>query len=112
MRLVIFDVDGTLTRTTTVAPSAMSRRQGGLISLLPNTALQPPDDCCARHPNWRGRFMKPQPSGSFMYMAARMHHFAMTVVPSEVEVHRTGPWSLTYVHREDDPSRGGSPWRP
>lgn len=48
------------------------------------------------------------PAGAYAIMPARMHHFASCVGPTEIQVHTTGPWTLTYVHPADNPSRKAS----
>lgn len=37
---------------------------------------------------------------------ANMHHFAVTKRATVVEVSAMGPFAMTYVHPEDDPTRG------
>lgn len=44
-------------------------------------------------------------AGDFTTMPAAMAHFAMTRGITEVQVHAIGPFALTYVHPEDDPTK-------
>lgn len=43
--------------------------------------------------------------GDFTTMPAAMAHFAMARGVTEVQVHAIGPFALTYVHPEDDPTK-------
>lgn len=49
--------------------------------------------------------VKVLPAGSFFSMPAHMHHFAISKTESVVEVAGMGPFQLTYVNPEDDPSK-------
>jgi quercetin dioxygenase-like cupin family protein len=44
-------------------------------------------------------------AGDFATMPAAMAHFAMARGITEVQVHAIGPFALTYVHPEDDPTK-------
>ena len=44
-------------------------------------------------------------AGDFTTMPAGMAHFAMAHGITEVQVHAIGPFALTYVHPEDDPTK-------
>jgi quercetin dioxygenase-like cupin family protein len=44
-------------------------------------------------------------AGDFTPMPAGMAHFAMTRGVTEVQVHAIGPFALTYIHPEDDPTK-------
>ena len=44
-------------------------------------------------------------AGDFATMPAAMAHFATTRGVTEVQVHAIGPFALTYVHPEDDPTK-------
>ena len=44
-------------------------------------------------------------AGSFGYMNARMHHYAWTEGPTEIQVAAQGPFQLNYVNPKDDPSK-------
>ena len=44
-------------------------------------------------------------AGDFTTMSATMAHFAMTRGFTEVQVHAIGPFALTYIHPEDDPTK-------
>jgi quercetin dioxygenase-like cupin family protein len=43
--------------------------------------------------------------GDFLTMPKDMPHFASTLGVTEVQVHGIGPFQLTYVHPEDDPTK-------
>ena len=43
--------------------------------------------------------------GDFMTMPKDAAHFAKTLGITEVQVHGIGPFALTYVHPEDDPTK-------
>ena len=43
--------------------------------------------------------------GGFVTAGANMPHFATTRGITEVQVHAIGPFQLTYVHPEDDPTK-------
>jgi hypothetical protein len=45
------------------------------------------------------------PAGSFAYMDPAMHHYAMAVGETVVQIHGMSPLQVNYVHPEDDPSR-------
>jgi quercetin dioxygenase-like cupin family protein len=45
------------------------------------------------------------PAGSFAVMPAKTNHYAMAKGETVVEVSGVGPFALTYVNPEDDPSR-------
>jgi quercetin dioxygenase-like cupin family protein len=49
--------------------------------------------------------VKALPPGSFASMPAGMHHFAYFPTESTIQVTGIGPFKLTYVHPEDDPSK-------
>lgn len=45
-------------------------------------------------------------AGGFTAMPARMPHFAYTLAePTEIQLHSTGPWGITYLNPADDPRR-------
>ena len=44
------------------------------------------------------------PAGGYALLPAEMHHYAMASSACIVQVHGMGPFALTYVHPEDDPS--------
>lgn len=44
-------------------------------------------------------------AGDFTTMPAAMAHFAMARGITEVQVHAIGPFALTYIHPQDDPTR-------
>lgn len=48
--------------------------------------------------------MKEVPVGGFVLLPAEMRHFAMAKTATVVQVHGMGPFKMTYVHPEDDPS--------
>jgi quercetin dioxygenase-like cupin family protein len=43
------------------------------------------------------------PTGTFAALQPGVRHFAFTREPTTVQLHGTGPWSLTYVNPADDP---------
>ena len=43
------------------------------------------------------------PAGSYGMLPAGMRHFARAKGTTIIQLHGTGPWSLTYVNRADDP---------
>ena len=46
------------------------------------------------------------PVGGFTAMPARTPHFAYTTSePTEIQLHSTGPWGITYINPVDDPRR-------
>ena len=44
-------------------------------------------------------------AGDFAPMPAAMAHFATTRGVTEVQVHAIGPFALTYIHPQDDPTK-------
>jgi hypothetical protein len=38
-------------------------------------------------------------------IAAKMHHFAMAPVPTEISIRAQGPFAMTYVNPADDPRK-------
>ena len=48
---------------------------------------------------------KAYPPGSFFSMPAKMHHFAFAKKETIVEVSGMGPFALTYIDPDDDPSK-------
>ena len=50
----------------------------------------------------KGRAM---PAGSFGAWPAGMKHFAWTKGETVLQLHGTGPWTMTYVNPEDDPRK-------
>ena len=45
------------------------------------------------------------PAGGYALLPANMHHYAMANTVAVVQVTGMGPFALTYVHPEDDPSK-------
>ena len=45
------------------------------------------------------------PAGSFAYLDPDMHHYAMAVTPTVVQVHGMSPLQFNYVNPTDDPSK-------
>lgn len=46
------------------------------------------------------------PAGGFTVMPAKTPHFAYTAnEPTEIQLHSTGPWGVTYVNAADDPRK-------
>lgn len=54
---------------------------------------------------WDESKMQALPVGSVAIMQPRTTHFAMTKVPTEVQLHGVGPWGITYVNPADDPRK-------
>jgi quercetin dioxygenase-like cupin family protein len=48
------------------------------------------------------------PAGGFVTPGANMHHWAVAKGRTIVQVHAMGPFALTYVNPQDDPSRKAS----
>jgi len=46
--------------------------------------------------------MAPGDTGS---IAAKMHHFAMAPVATEISIRAQGPFAMTYVNPADDPRK-------
>ena len=44
------------------------------------------------------------PAGSFAYLDPSMHHYAMAVGETVVQVHGAAPFQINYVNPSDDPS--------
>jgi hypothetical protein len=45
-------------------------------------------------------------AGGFAAMPAKVHHYAYTLgEPTEIQLHSTGPWGITYLDPADDPRR-------
>jgi len=44
------------------------------------------------------------PAGGYALLPATMHHYAMAMTAVTIQVHGMGPFALTYVNPEDDPS--------
>ena len=49
--------------------------------------------------------MKELPAGGYTLLPAQMHHYAMAKSAAVVQVHGMGPFVLTYVNPDDDPSK-------
>jgi len=49
--------------------------------------------------------MKELPAGGYTLLPAQMHHYAMAKTAAVVQVHGMGPFTLTYVNPDDDPSK-------
>jgi hypothetical protein len=49
------------------------------------------------------------PAGSFTVMPAEMRHFATTRVPTVIQVHGNGPFTVNYVNAADDPRNVAAP---
>lgn len=49
--------------------------------------------------------MKALPAGGYALLPAEMHHYAMARTAATVQVHGMGPFALTYVDPNDDPSK-------
>lgn len=53
--------------------------------------------------------MKTLPAGSYALLPAEMRHYAMAKTAAVVQVHGIGPFTLTYVNPDDDPSTRTAP---
>lgn len=45
------------------------------------------------------------PAGGYALLPAQMRHYAVAVTAAVIQIHGMGPFALTYVHPEDDPSQ-------
>jgi len=45
-------------------------------------------------------------AGGFGAVPAGMHHYGWTDGGTVVQIHGNGPFAITYVNPEDDPSKG------
>jgi len=45
------------------------------------------------------------PAGGYALLPANMHHYDMATTAVTVQVHGMGPFALTYVNPDDDPSK-------
>jgi quercetin dioxygenase-like cupin family protein len=52
---------------------------------------------------------KPYPPGSFMVTPAKTNHYALVKGEAIVEVSAIGPFAITYVNPDDDPSKVPEP---
>jgi len=43
--------------------------------------------------------------GDVMVMQPKVPHFAWTKAPTEIQLHGTGPWGITYLNPDDDPRK-------
>jgi hypothetical protein len=46
--------------------------------------------------------------GGFIHLPAKMHHYAMAVEESIIQLHGMGPFSINYINPKDDPSKMSS----
>lgn len=42
-------------------------------------------------------------AGGFFVVQAGVPHYASTTTPTVIQIHGSGPWSITYVNPQDDP---------
>lgn len=49
--------------------------------------------------------MKEIPAGGYALLPANMRHFALATSAVTIQVHGQGPFALTYVNPQDDPSK-------
>jgi len=52
--------------------------------------------------------MKTLPAGGYALLPAEMRHYAWTKAGATVQVHGMGPFAITYVNPDDDPSKAGA----
>jgi quercetin dioxygenase-like cupin family protein len=50
-----------------------------------------------------GSAMTPLPAGAFAALQPGVRHFAEAAGETVIQLHGTGPWTLTYVNPADDP---------
>jgi quercetin dioxygenase-like cupin family protein len=43
--------------------------------------------------------------GAYVYMPAKMHHYAFAKAPTVIELHGMGPFDITYIDPADDPTK-------
>ena len=43
--------------------------------------------------------------GAYVFMPAKMHHYAFAKTPTVIEVHGSGPFDMNYVDPADDPQK-------
>ena len=48
---------------------------------------------------------KSMPSGSFVSLPAKCHHFAWITQPTIIQVHAMGPFEINYLNPDDDPRK-------
>jgi quercetin dioxygenase-like cupin family protein len=49
--------------------------------------------------------LKDMSGGAYLVLPAEMKHYGMAKTPAVVQVHGTGPFTLTYVNASDDPTK-------
>jgi quercetin dioxygenase-like cupin family protein len=52
--------------------------------------------------------MKTNTAGTYLKMPAKMHHYAMAVDESIIQLHGMGPFNVVYINPKDDPSKNGT----
>jgi len=52
---------------------------------------------------WDDKALMTMPTGAFMGMTPNTRHFLLAKTESIIQVHGTGPFSITYVNATDDP---------
>ena len=43
--------------------------------------------------------------GAYVFMPAKMHHYAFAKAPTVVEVHGSGPFDMNYIDPANDPQK-------
>jgi quercetin dioxygenase-like cupin family protein len=43
--------------------------------------------------------------GAYVFMPAKMHHYAFAKTPTVIELHGSGPFDITYIDPADDPQK-------
>ena len=43
--------------------------------------------------------------GAYIFMPAKMHHYAFAKTPTVIELHGSGPLDITYINPADDPQK-------
>jgi len=57
---------------------------------------------------WDDKAMHTLHAGDVMIMQPKTPHYAMSKGESTVQIHGTGPWTITYVNPADDPSKAAA----
>lgn len=52
----------------------------------------------------------PIPTGGFVMMPAREHHFAWSDEGAVIQIHGIGPWGINYLNPDDDPRTPSDPY--
>ena len=58
---------------------------------------------------WDDKALMAMPTGAFMGLAANTRHYLLAKTEATIQVHGTGPFSITYVNPKDDPRTAAAP---